>query len=233
MDGHKPLILMVEDDEDMARFNSRLLTRNGYHTLTAKNVSEAKLIINENKPDLYVLDIGLPDGSGVELCKELRRESDAPVLFLTGRTGIKDKVAGLTSGGDYFLTKPYEKDEFLAVIKSLIRRAEHANKKISEVSVISRGPLTLRPTEGKAYVGERDAGLTKKEFAVLLLLVQNEDNEVSYEKIYENVWGSPMNNDSSSVRQQISRLKKKLGEENTDDFSIFNSHGKGYTLTFL
>lgn len=231
MSDRKPLILIVEDDEDMAQFNARLLQRQGYSTVVAYTAAEARLLFQENQPDLFVLDVVLPDGDGLSLCKEFRQKSDEPVLFLTGRSEISDKITGLRTGGDYYLTKPYNRNEFVAVIQSLLRRKEQTRKKIDEAFVIKRGPLTLLLSERKAYVSERDTALTPKEFAVLLMLVQNEDKEVSYEAIYEKVWGTPMNNDVNALRQQILRLRKKLDEENTDDFSIFNEHGRGYTFT--
>jgi len=225
------LILIVEDDRELARLNARFLKRNGYEVIVAYNAAEARSLFYERNPNLFVLDIGLPDGDGLLLCEEFRKETNAPVLFLTGKTETGDKITGLRKGGDYYLTKPYDSNELLAVVQSLIRREEQTQKKISEVSVIRRGVLTLNIHERKVFVNERDAELTPKEFSVLLILVQNEDKELTYETIYENVWGTAMNNDSSALRQQISRLKKKLDEENTDSFAILNDHGKGYTFT--
>jgi len=227
------LILIVEDDKELARLNARFLKRQGYEVIIAYNAAEARSLFRENSPGLLVLDIGLPDGDGLSLCEEFRRDTDAPVLFLTGKTETGDKVMGLRKGGDYYLTKPYDSNEFLAVVQSLLRREEQTQKKIAEVSVIQRGPLTLKLQESKVFINGHDAELTPKEFAVLLILVQNEDKELTYETIYEHVWGTAMNNDSSALRQQISRLKKKLDEDNTDSFSILNDHGKGYTFTTI
>ena len=231
MNEQAPLILMVEDDEELARLNERFLKRQGYDVIVANTVVEAKSNFLKVIPDLFVIDVELPDGDGFTLCEEFRRSADVPVLFLTGRTDVGDKVKGFGSGGDYYLTKPFDRNELLAVVKSLIRREEQTRKKVSEVSVIERGPLVLKLHESKAYVNGRDAELTPKEFAVLLVLVQNESKEISYNAIYESVWGVDMGSDSSSLRQQISRLKKKLDEENTDEFAIINEHGRGYLFT--
>lgn len=231
MDEQKQLILIVEDDEEMARFNARLLKRQGYETNIAYTAAEARSLFRDKPPDLLVLDIELPDGDGRSLCGGFRRESDVPILFLTGKTETKDRIEGLNTGGDYYLTKPYEKDEFVAVVKSLLRRMEQARKKVEEAFVIRRGPITLMLSERKAYIDGRDAGLTQKEFAVLLMLVQNEDKEISCEQIYETIWGIKMNNDPRPVRLHISRLKKKLGEEKTNGFYILTGYGKGYTFS--
>lgn len=225
---NKSLILIVEDDEIMAQLNARLLKRQGYDTLVAYTAAEARLLVRENPPDLFVLDIGLPDGSGFSLCEEFRRDTDAPVLFLTGKSETKDKVTGLNIGGDYYLTKPYDRSEFLAVIKSLLRKEEQTRKKIAEGSVIERGSLTLKLQEQKAFVEDRDAELTSKEFAVLLMLVQNENKELTGEQLYENVWGTVMGVDTGLIRKTISQIKKKLDIDETDDFLIQTIYGGGY-----
>jgi len=230
MPEQKPLILIVEDNETIAELNARLLRRQGYETSVANTAAEALVLFKNNSFDLLVLDIMLPDGDGHSLCEEFRRKTDAPILFLTGKKEKEDKIKGFNSGGDYYLTKPYDRDEFLAVIGSLLRRVEMTREKITEVSVIVKASLTLKLDERKAYINGNDIQLTQKEFAVLLLLVQNESKELTNEQIYESVWGSKMNNDPHPIRLHISRLKKKLDEENSDDFSIFTEYGKGYTF---
>jgi DNA-binding response OmpR family regulator len=231
--SERPIILIVEDDEDTARLNKRSLNRKGYKVLTAKNAAEASEFASQNSPDLFILDVMLPDGDGVALCEELRADSDAPVLFHTGKRELNDKLAGFNAGGDYYLTKPYTMDEFLAVANSLLRRSEQSRKKINEATTITRGPLTLDIQKSKAAINERDAELTKKEFAILLLLIKNEGKELTSEAIYKNVWNTTMNQDTGTVRQHISRLKKKLKEEETDSFAILNEQGRGYIFTLV
>jgi len=226
----KPLILIVEDNEKIAQLIARLLARHGYETLAAHSAAEARSLFYGNHPDLLVLDVGLPDGDGYDLCEEFRRRTDAPILFLTGKREIDDKIKGLKTGGDYYLTKPYNRDEFVTVVESLLRRVEMTRDKFTDAYKIERGTLILKLDERKAYIDGSDALLTQKEFAVLLLLVQNENKELTNEQIYENVWGSKMNNDPHPIRLHISRLKKKLDEENAKDFSIFTEYGKGYTF---
>jgi DNA-binding response OmpR family regulator len=231
MSERKPLILVVEDMEYLALLAAQLLNQQGYETLIAYTAGEARALVRNHRPDLYVLDVELPDGNGFSLCEELRKESDAPVLFLTGKSEIENKITGLGVGGDYYMTKPYDPDEFIAVVNSLARRMKQTQKKLTEATLIERGPITINIHDRTVTVGGQDAELSQKEFAVLLMLVENEDKELPYDTIFEAVWHAPMYNDSSALRQQVSRLKKKLGEENTDDFSIINKSGKGYTFT--
>jgi len=232
-DGRKPVILVVDDDEDMARLNARILKREGYDTLVAYSFKAAKELAMKKSPDLFVFDVVLPDGDGFALCEELQQITDAPVLFVTGKTETKYKIAGLDAGGDYYLTKPYDKNEFVAVVQRLLRRARRTREMLAGTSVITRGSLTLKIDERKAYINDRDAGLSPKEFALLLLLVQNEDKEMSSDKLYESVWNAPMLNNSGAIRVHISNLKKKLDEENASDFVIFSEHGKGYTFSTM
>lgn len=231
MDERRPLVLVVDDDEEMAQFNARLLRRQGYEALTAFTAAEAQSLFMGSRPDLLVLGIGLPDGDGHSLCREFRLRSDAPVLFITWKAGAKDRVEGLNAGGDYHLAKPYDRDEFLAVVRSLLRRMEKARKIADEAVVVRSGPVALVLSERKAYIDGNDVGLTPKEFSVLLVLVQNEGRQVSCEQIYESVWGKGMNDDPRTVRLHISRLKKKLGGDSADGFSILTWYGKGYSFT--
>ena len=231
MSEQNPLIMMVEDDLDLARLNARFLQRKGYDVIVANTAAEARQLFIKNVPDLYVLDVELPDGDGFLLCEEFRYGTDAPVLFLTGMSETHHKITGLRSGGDYYLTKPYDNDELAAVVESLLRKEEQMRKKIAEVSVIERGPLTLKTPEGKAYVDDCNIGLTSKEFAILLLLVQNEEKGLSNEMIYKSVWEADMGADTGIIRKHISIIKKKLGVDDIDDFDIVSEYGGIYRFT--
>mgnify|MGYP002311072803 FL=1 len=123
---------MVEDEEQVLNTNCRMLRRRGYDVRTAQTVSEACQQIEEQLPDLLILDIMLPDGNGLDICRRFREKTMNPVLFLTGKSDIRDRVEGLQQGGDYYLTKPYNFDEFLAVIQMLLERQKRMEEKIKE-----------------------------------------------------------------------------------------------------
>ena len=180
---------------------------------------------------MFILDVMLPDGDGFSLCEEFRLTHDAPMLFLTGKKTPQDEMDGLNSGGDYYMRKPYDRDLLLTVIAGQLRKAERTRQKVAEATALTRGPLTLLIPQSKALVDGRDAELTPKEFAILLMLAQNEGKELTGEAIYERVWGTSANNDQNAIRMHISRLKKKLGEEDTDAFSIVAVYGGGYIFT--
>lgn len=234
MTDRRPLILMVEDDADTARLNARMLRRRGYEALVAAGAAEARALARSHAPDLFVLDIELPDGDGFSLCEEIRRHSDAPVLFLTGRKATVDKVAGMNTGGDYYLTKPYYMDELMAVIARLLKKAEETRRRLDqavlEATELTRGSLTLCLPDGRAMVNGRDAGLTPKEFAVLLVLARNAGKPLTAGEIYSAVWSAGAVRDTGALRAHIAHIKQKIGTGHTDEYDIVYVRGKGYSF---
>ena len=233
MTDYKPIVFVVEDEKDVLRINARMLSRHGYNVFTAENCHEAYKKLENTIPDLLILDIMLPDGSGYDICSKFRTISDHPVIFLTGKSDIYDKIEGLGKGGDYYLTKPYDPDELLAVADRLIQRHLQTQEKHQNLTVITRGPLVLDITRGRAIVNGNDAGLTSKEFLLLLLLVKNEDKEVSPNELYEKVWGLSAGSDTRTIRFHIKNIRKKINAENSNDFDIVSVYGKGYMFTTI
>ena len=162
MNEKKSLILMVEDEEQVLNTNCRMLRRRGYDVRIAQTAAEACHQLEEYLPDLLILDIMLPDGNGLDICRRFREKTMRPVLFLTGKSDIRDRVEGLQQGGDYYLTKPYNFDEFLAVIQMLLERQKRMEKKIKEKFQSSRqitiGSLRLDLSDGHAYLNNADTG---------------------------------------------------------------------------
>ena len=152
MNEKKSLILMVEDEEQVLNTNCRMLRRRGYDVRTAQTAAEVCHQLEEQLPDLLILDIMLPDGNGLDICRRFREKTMNPVLFLTGKSDIRDRVEGLQQGGDYYLTKPYNFDEFLAVIQMLLERQKRMEEKIKEKFQSSRqipiGSLRLDLSDG-------------------------------------------------------------------------------------
>lgn len=231
MNKEKTIILVVEDETDVLRINARMLTRRGYTVYTAENCRQAYEKLTEPTPDLLILDIMLPDGSGYDICERFRSTSDHPVIFLTGKGETCDKVEGLGHGGDYYLTKPYDPDELLAVADRLIKRHLQTKQKHEQLTTIVKGSLTLDIPLSRAAVNGADAGLTVKEFSLLLLLVQSEDKEVSPHELYEKVWGTPSGDDIRTIRFHIKNLRRKIHADDAKDYDIVSVYGKGYMFT--
>lgn len=237
--SERQTILLVEDEKDVLMVNARLFARRGYDVRTAQSCTEAYPKLKET-PDLLILDIMLPDGSGYDICQAFRQNSDHPVIFLSGKGQIADKVQGLQQGGDYYLTKPYDTSELLAVVDMLLKRHLQAVQKRQQASVICKGSLVLEVDNSRALcdgrdagLTARDAGLTAKEFSLLLMLVRNEEKVVSPQELYERVWGMEAADDVRTVRFHIANLRKKLDADNAPDFDIVSVYGKGYMFTTM
>lgn len=217
----KQMILLVEDNEQILRGNERMFIRKGYKTAAVLTLEDARRAIQEQLPDLIVLDIMLPDGSGLDFITELRQTSRVPVLLLTGLTTSEDVVRGLTAGGDDYLTKPYDFGVLLARAEALMRRAEQIPEKLT------RDRLSLDVAAGTAMLDGTDLLLTQKEFALLLIFTQNAGRFISAEYLYEKVWKQPMASDSQAFRKALQRLREKIKDSG---WQIEMSRGEGYSF---
>lgn len=202
-------ILLVEDNKHLNKINSRALCLAGYRVLTALTLKEAREHLAGTEPDAIILDILLPDGNGVDFCREIREYTAAPILFLTSVSGVEQALAGIRAGGDDYLNKPFHIELLLARIEAFWRR-DAIRQRVKPADTFTYGPLSLNMAASAASLNGEDMLLTVKEFALLLLLVQNAGKTLSKETIYEKVWGMPMNEDSQALYTVVSRLKKKL-----------------------
>ena len=216
-------ILFVEDNEKIMHANIRKFMRAGYETAAAPTLAAARLSISERTPDAVVLDIMMPDGSGLKFMQELREGgySDVPVLLLTGLGAKEDVVRGLAAGGDDYLTKPYDFEELLARVEALLRRTG----KVPEI--VTKGRLSLNLAASAAILDQTDLLLAQKEFALLFIFVQNEDRHISAEYLYEKVWRAPMAGDNHALKSAISRLREKI---KGSGWKIEWSRGEGYSF---
>ncbi len=218
----KKTILVVEDEPHLLQYNERKLTRGGFFVYTASTMKKARETIENQNIDLIVLDVMLPDGSGFDLCKEVKSVMDIPILFLTGKTQTHEKVMGLEGGGDYYMVKPYDFDELLAVVKSLLRRFDKTN-------IVSVGEILLDIEKLTATYRGEDLLLTPKEFNLLYVLSQHQTSPITAEELYAKCWsGMQEGYNSSLLWTQLSRLRKKL--ENEGLFYITNIRNKGYCI---
>ena len=214
-------LLLVEDNEKILHGNQRMFQRRGFETDTALTLREARTLLAASHPDAIVLDIMLPDGSGLDFMRELRESEYAgiPILLLTGLTAQEDIVRGLSEGGDDYLTKPYDFPILLARVEALLRRSARVPEKVTH------GRLTLDITAGVALMDGADLLLTKKEFALLLIFVQNPERFIDGEYLYEKVWNAPLEGDSQAIRKAIYHLRDKIVGSG---WRIEWSRGEGY-----
>lgn len=218
------VILLVEDDIDLNNANRRALELKNYTTLTAHNLAEAREHLNHNEPDVILLDVMLPDGSGFDFCEEIRGKTDAYIIFLTAKSEQESILHGLGVGGDDYMRKPFHVGEMLARVESSIRR----RKIILQSPTPDGTALVLEMSKLSASLDGVDLGLTQKEFEVLALLAKNKNKTLSAETIYNQAWRQPLIDDTRALQVVISKLRKKIQNA---DFDIVAKRGEGYVLT--
>jgi two-component system, OmpR family, response regulator MprA len=216
-------ILVVDDDAKIASVVSRGLRFEGFDVRIAVDGPEALRIARDDPPDLVILDVMLPAVDGLEVCRRLRRGANTPILMLTARDSVPDRVAGLNSGADDYLVKPFDFDELLARVRALLRRAQPAQDE-----VLTFADLRLNTATHQAFRGERRLDLTAREFAVLQILLRSPRHVLARDQILERVWGSG-EVESNAVEVYIARLRDKL-EAGAEPRLIQTIRGVGYSL---
>jgi len=217
-------VLVVEDEPNIADFIRRGLTYQGYEVEVAHNGEEALCMAQENLPDLVILDLMLPDIDGVEVCQRLRSADDLPIIMLTARDAVSDKVEGLEAGADDYMTKPFEFPELLARVKVALRRRAPSSK--DEIKV---DDLSVRPASREVSRGSREVNLTAREFELLEYLARHAGQVVTKETLFERVWGYDFDVESDAIKVYISYLRKKLNAQGERDL-IHAIRGVGYVL---
>ena len=218
-------ILLVEDNPHIRQINAKVLALQGYEVLQAGTAAEAREQLQWHPADLIVLDVLLPDGNGVELCRELKQRYPVPILFLSALGEDRDVVVGLRAGGDDYLAKPYDLEVFLARVEARLRARTDSRR------YVAYGCLKLDTVSLVGYVNDRDILLTQKEFAVLRLLAQNAGRRVSQGELMREVWGAESERETRALWTLVSRLRKKLGSEESR-LEIVSLRG-GYLLEQL
>ena len=217
-------VLVVEDDAAIADVLRRTLRQEGHEVRSAEDGVEALELAESFVPDLVILDLGLPKLDGVEVCRRLRAESDAPILILTARTDTDDRVEGLDSGADDYLVKPFERKELLARMRALLRRRPPRG-----TASLAVGDLRLNPDTREVYRGDRPVELTNREFELLEYLMRNERLVVSRERLLEEVWGYDPMAMTNTIDVFISNLRRKL-EAGGEPRVLHTKRGAGYVI---
>jgi DNA-binding response OmpR family regulator len=219
-------ILVVEDSHDVSALIERMLTSNGFTVQRAYDGESAIAMALDIAPDLVILDIGLPKRSGLDVAAELRKRAfRAPLLMLTARDSVSDKVTGLDAGADDYLAKPFDTDELLARVKALLRRATLR----ADDALLRVGDLTLDPLARQVKRGSREIALTQKEYALLEYLMKNAERTVSREQITEHVWNQDSEPSTNIVDVYINYLRRKIDIDGLTPL-LHTVRGQGYVL---
>jgi two-component system response regulator MprA len=219
-------VLIAEDDPSVRKAVQRVLELEKYD-VTAVNDGQAALeVLGTTRFDLAVLDVMMPFADGLTVCREARhRGIQTPILLLTARVEVGDRVAGLDAGADDYLVKPFVVDELLARCRALLRRSASSQAQ----STLSVGDLILNPLTREVRRGDRELSLTKTEFDLLELLMQQPNTVISREYIYETIWGYDFETNSKSLDVYIGYLRRKTEEEGENRL-LYTIRGVGYTV---
>ncbi len=221
-------ILIVEDEERILQFLRRGLAYEGYRVLTAVNGTEGLQVARDNPPDLVILDWMLPEIEpgldGLEVCRRLRAASDLPIIMLTAKESVSDRVLGLDAGADDYLVKPFALNELLARIRALVRRAKtEAPENLNFVD------LRLDTGTHQVFRGERVVELTAKEYELLELFLRNPRQVLTRDLIYDRVWGYDFGGESNIIEVYVRYLRQKTESEGEPRL-IHTVRGVGYVL---
>jgi two-component system, OmpR family, response regulator len=224
-------ILVVEDDRNLLETIKYNLVKENYETLAAVDGAEALDIARKEKPDLIILDIMLPVIDGFEVCRILRQEMIVPIIMLTARTGETDRIMGLDTGADDYMTKPFSLRELLARIRALLRRAGISEVKLPEAqSILALGNITIDLNRHQVKVKGQPIELTAKEYDLLVFLVQNESYVFSREQLLEKVWGYDFAGDTRTVDVHMRWLRQKLESDPANPKHLLTVRGTGYKI---
>jgi len=221
-------VLVVDDEEQIRRALRSILSTRGYSLEMAATAEEALTRAIDKPPDLVVLDLALPDRSGIEVCRELRSWMTAPILILSVRANEADKIEALDEGADDYLTKPFSAGELLARIRALLRRAAALT---SPPPVVKTGDLEIDIARRRVAVRGEEVALTPTEFDILAYLARNADLVVTQKMILQEVWGPEWVEDAQTLRVHVSHLRKKLERSPGGPRYIITEPGVGFRLS--
>lgn len=220
-------LFVLEDDAAIGMGLSYSLKNEGYDVTVAKNVKSAYEILNKETFSLYILDLTLPDGSGYDVCREIKKSGDFPVIFLTAYNDEVNVVMGLELGADDYISKPFRVKELLARIKSVLRRYS----KDSPDGIVSVGSIKVNTNEAKIYKNGAEIILTAMEYKLLLIFINNRGKVLSRQRLLEDIWdvaGDFVNDNTLTV--YIKRLRDKIEEDPAKPQIIKTVRGLGYII---
>jgi two-component system response regulator RegX3 len=219
-------ILMVEDEQSITEPLSEALAREGFDTEVAGTAARALELAGRTEPDLVLLDVMLPDGSGYDVCRELRAVSRVPIIMLTARGEETDRIVGLELGADDYIVKPFSAREVVARIRAVLRRTD--DQAIQVDGPIEIGPLRLDRARRGAALGGDELDLTRKEFELLELLMSEAGSVITRERLIDEVWDVNWFGSTKTLDVHVSGLRRKLGDSSRSPRFIHTVRGVGF-----
>lgn len=240
--GDAPRVLLVEDEVSIADPFAQALARNGFRPLIARTASEGLRLGREGEPDVVLLDLTLPDGDGRDVCRELRRTSDVPIIMLTARGTVTDRVVGLELGADDYVVKPFAVGEVISRIRAVLRRTRGRGSLANGAEPLAgatAGPQTpsgvlaildlrLDPAARRVWLGGEELELTRKEFDLLARLARDAGRVVSRETLMSEVWDENWFGSTKTLDVHVAGLRRKLGDTPSQPRYIQTVRGVGF-----
>jgi DNA-binding response OmpR family regulator len=230
LSSQRRTILLVEDERAITEPLAEALEREGFNVAVAGTAAEAMQTAAAREPDLVLLDIGLPDGSGLDVCRELRKDSQVPIIMLTARGSEADRVAGLELGADDYIVKPFSAREVMARVRAVLRRATAAQSAAGD-GPITIGELSLDTAKHEARLGDEPIDLSRKEFELLRVLMENAGSVLTREALIDEVWDMNWFGSTKTLDVHISGLRKKLDDDPKGPRYIHTVRGVGFRFS--
>ncbi|GMG73319.1 response regulator transcription factor [Priestia aryabhattai] len=221
-------ILIVDDEIEIRNLIAIYVKNEGYQVLEAPDALIAMDILKEKKVDLILLDVMMPGINGIEACLKIRQDYHMPIIFLSAKTEDMDKIHGLASGAEDYVTKPFNPLELMARVNSQLRRYYMITQREDMADVLQKGDLKVDEHLRQVFVGNREVRLTPKEFEILALLLRNKGQVFSIEQIYESVWNERFYRSDNTVMVHITKIRDKIEENPKKPIYVQTVWGVGY-----
>jgi len=223
-------IMLVDDEPDILDVLEKSLNIEGYFNIIKScDGFSAISLCKESQPDIIILDVMLPDIDGYEVCKQIRKFSHCPILFLSSKNDELDKILGLAVGGDDYVTKPFSPREVVYRVKAQLRRVQYKHNSTNDFS-IKIGELMIDPNGCRVMKGNKEIELTAREFEILQYLAENKGRVISRERLYETIWGEDSFGCDNTIMVHIRHLREKIEEDPSAPKYIITMKGLGYKL---
>jgi len=221
-------ILIVDDEVEIRNLTSIYLKNEGYQVVDAPNAVTAMDILKKQKIDLIILDVMMPGMNGIDACLKIREEHNMPIIFLSAKTEDMNKIHGLASGAEDYVTKPFNPLELMARVKSQLRRYYMAPEKDNSSPFLEKGDLKVDKKRNEVFVRDREVRLTPKEFQILSLLLRHQGQVFSIQQIYEAVWKEPFYKSDNTIMVHMTKIRDKIEENPKRPIYIQTVWGVGY-----
>ena len=228
--NNKYKILLVEDEPNICNLVCTMLENAGYQVLMAHTCAMARMMFASHIPDLVMLDLGLPDGDGMELLIQVRAESMTPVIVLSARTQEQDKVDTLDAGANDYVTKPFGSAELLARVRSALRNSRRSSEEQNRERTFRLRDLTIDYDSRQVFRGGQEVKLTQTEYNIVSLLSEHCGKMMTYAAIIKAVWGYPDEGSVKKLQVNMANIRKKFGSRPGEDNYIINEIGVGYRM---